>query len=594
MGQINKEKSGKAEGLKRVEKTRLPENLPGVIYRCANDRDWTMLDISNGCIDLLEYQPEDLIDDKIVSYGDLIVPEDRDLVFTEVQKAINEHKSYIIEYRIRTSSGKIKWVWEQGIGVFSDDGELLSLEGYITELTESRVMSKEEKYRLLVENIKDAIVISQFDRFIFFNEQFATMLGYTVAELTMKDYRDVYTVRGVEILRERSARRNRGEDVSSQYETVFKRKDGSDIDVEANVSIIQYKGSVATFAVIRDISDRKKVDLEIQKQKQYFEALYTSSPGAIVSLDMKHRIVNVNPQFERLFGHPLQEIEGKNIDDLIVPKDFLKDAKDTTKLIEKGGVAVKEAKRLKKDGTLVDVSIGGAPIIVDGKQIGIIAIYMDISLIREAEEEIRKQKQYFEALFTSASDAIVSLDLQGNVVSVNPFFEKLFGYTQVGIQGKNLDSFIVSGDSLSDASNITKAVQAGGITRFERKRKREDGSFVDVSVSGAPIIVDGEHVGALAIYRDISERKKAEEERERMISELQEALRKVNTLSGLIPICANCKKIRDDQGYWSDVELYISKHSAAEFSHGLCNDCMKKLYPEQYDRLRSQGKLKGN
>ncbi len=72
--------------------------------------------------------------------------------------------------------------------------------------------------------------------------------------------------------------------------------------------------------------------------------------------------------------------------------------------------------------------------------------------------------------------------------------------------------------------------------------------------------------------------------------ELQKALDKVNALSGLIPICANCKKIRDDKGYWNDVESYISKHSAAEFSHGLCDDCMKKLYPEQYERLRKQKK----
>jgi len=553
-----------------------------------------MLDISYGCVDLLEYQPEDLIYNKTISYSDLIEPDDRDMVFNEVQKAISERKSFIIEYRIRTASGKIKWVWEQGVGIFSDDGKLLSLEGYITELTEAQILNKEEKYRLLVENIKDAIVISQFDRFIFFNEQFASMLGYTSAELMMMDYRDVYTNTGIEILRERSARRNRGEDVPSQYETVFKRKDGSEIDVEANTTILNYKGSTATFAAIRDISDRKKIEMEIQKQKQYFEALYTSSPGAIVSVDMQHNIVNVNPQFERLFGHSLLEVKGKNIDDIIVPRDLRDDAKNTTELVQKGGVAIKESKRLKKDGTLVDVSISGAPIIVNGEQIGIIAIYLDISAIRAAEEEVQKQKQYFEALFASASDAIVTLDLNGNVVSINPYFEQLFGYTRADIYGKNLDSFIVKEDNIEDASTITRAVQDGGIAHFERKRMRKDGMFVDVSVSGAPIVVEGEHIGALAIYRDISERKKAEEERERMITELQEALRQVNTLSGLIPICANCKKIRDDQGYWSDVELYISKHSDAEFSHGLCNDCMKKLYPEQYDRLRAQGKLKGN
>jgi hypothetical protein len=75
-------------------------------------------------------------------------------------------------------------------------------------------------------------------------------------------------------------------------------------------------------------------------------------------------------------------------------------------------------------------------------------------------------------------------------------------------------------------------------------------------------------------------RQRAEAERERLIAELQGALANVKTLRGLIPICASCKKIRDDQGYWTQLESYLEKHSDAEFSHGLCLDCMRKLYPD--------------
>jgi len=68
-------------------------------------------------------------------------------------------------------------------------------------------------------------------------------------------------------------------------------------------------------------------------------------------------------------------------------------------------------------------------------------------------------------------------------------------------------------------------------------------------------------------------------------AELQEALAKIKTLSGLLPICASCKKIRDDKGYWNRIETYISDHSEAEFSHSICPECTKKLYPELYDAL---------
>ncbi len=78
-------------------------------------------------------------------------------------------------------------------------------------------------------------------------------------------------------------------------------------------------------------------------------------------------------------------------------------------------------------------------------------------------------------------------------------------------------------------------------------------------------------------------RRQAEEERERLISELRKALSEVKKLSGLLPICASCKRVRDDNGYWKQIELYIKEHSEAEFSHGVCPECAKKLYPEYYE-----------
>ena len=82
------------------------------------------------------------------------------------------------------------------------------------------------------------------------------------------------------------------------------------------------------------------------------------------------------------------------------------------------------------------------------------------------------------------------------------------------------------------------------------------------------------------LTREVAERIRAEQEREKMIIELQQALAQVKKLSGLLPICASCKKIRDDKGYWQQIEQYISEHSEALFTHGLCPECAKKLYPE--------------
>jgi hypothetical protein len=90
----------------------------------------------------------------------------------------------------------------------------------------------------------------------------------------------------------------------------------------------------------------------------------------------------------------------------------------------------------------------------------------------------------------------------------------------------------------------------------------------------------GRVTGWLFIVRDVTEQRTLELERERLIGELQAALADVKTLSGLVPICSSCKKIRDDRGYWRTVERYLSEHSDAQLTHGLCDDCLRRLYPD--------------
>jgi transcriptional regulator with GAF, ATPase, and Fis domain len=130
-----------------------------------------------------------------------------------------------------------------------------------------------------------------------------------------------------------------------------------------------------------------------------------------------------------------------------------------------------------------------------------------------------------------------------------------------------------------------------------------------LSVALIPIRADGEIVGLLQLndrradrftldmisfYEGIAAsigvalmRKRIEEERESLITELQKALSEVKTLSGLLPICSSCKSIRDDSGYWNQIEAYIRDHSEAEFSHGLCPECMKRLYPEYRKKIKN-------
>jgi len=124
----------------------LMNNLPGMVYRCRNDHDWTMEFVNKGCLDLTGYLPDDLIANRMVSYASLIVPEDRQRVEDEVQQGVTSQRPFQMEYRITDRAGAVRWVWEQGRGIFNASGDLVFLEGYITDNSERK--HAEEALRL--------------------------------------------------------------------------------------------------------------------------------------------------------------------------------------------------------------------------------------------------------------------------------------------------------------------------------------------------------------------------------------------------------------------------------------------------------------
>ena len=132
-------------------------NLPGMVYRCRNDKDWTVEFASDGCLLLTGYRPDELTGKGAVSYGQRIIhPDDRQPVWDQVQEALAQRRPFQLAYRIRTKSNEDKWVWEQGCGIFAADGSLLALEGFITDMTarkraEEDLKSGHRLFRLLAE-----------------------------------------------------------------------------------------------------------------------------------------------------------------------------------------------------------------------------------------------------------------------------------------------------------------------------------------------------------------------------------------------------------------------------------------------------------
>ena len=161
----------------------LLSNLKGMVYRCKNDRNWTIEYASDGCTELTGYKPE-VFYKKIIGYNDIILPKYREIIWDTWQKNIKEKKPVETEYEILTESGQTKWVWEKGCGIYDKDGNLMHIEGIISDITErKKAESRAEKLSKAVEQSPESIIITDKSGNIeYVNPQFTKLTGYTLGE----------------------------------------------------------------------------------------------------------------------------------------------------------------------------------------------------------------------------------------------------------------------------------------------------------------------------------------------------------------------------------------------------------------------------
>ncbi|MHB8836493.1 MAG: PAS domain S-box protein [Candidatus Methylomirabilia bacterium] len=245
------------------------------------------------------------------------------------------------------------------------------------------------------------------------------------------------------------------------------------------------------------------------------------------------------------------------------------------------------------------VAFAGHPLVVDGKTVGVMALFSRRPLEsfvlsalenvaqriaafigrQRAEEALRASENRYRELFDAASDGIYKTDARGVFTSMNRAGARIFGHESpeevIGRPALEYWRDPKDRERLRADLEREKSVTSWGIAA-----RKKNGEFLELETSSRILEGDdGAFLGIEGVLRDVTQRVKAEAERELILAQLQEAAANVKTLSGLLPICAGCKKIRDDQGSWSQVETYIRKHSEAKFTHGLCPDCQKVYFP---------------
>jgi len=257
---------------------------------------------------------------------------------------------------------------------------------------------------------------------------------------------------------------------------------------------------------------RKKVEEDLKKSQQEFACLFKSNPQALVYVDKKGNILDINPNFTALFGYSLKEIKGRNIDDGIVTSpDKMKEAKKLTNKALKEDFYF-ETIRKKKNGTLFSVAISGSRVIIGGRFKGLIASYRDITERQKLTDDLKNSEEKYRTLYENMPGVFYRTDKEGNLLMVNPPGARLLGYhSSEEIIGKNIakDIYYIPEDRKKFLDELKK--RKGTVKDYKVVLKKRNGTPVDVSTSSHYYYdSEGNIAGVEGIFIDITDRKEAE------------------------------------------------------------------------------------
>jgi two-component system cell cycle sensor histidine kinase/response regulator CckA len=327
---------------------------------------------------------------------------------------------------------------------------------------EEALRASEEKYRTILETIEEGYYETGIQgNFTFFNDSLCEILGYSRNELLGLNNRMITDRENAEsIYKTFDQVYTTGTPVMALDHDII-RKDGKKRYVEVSVSLKKDpKGIPVGFCgIIRDLTERKQAEKEIERRQRYLESVLHNAPDAIVTLDASHRIREWNPGAEQIFGYTRNEVVGKDLDDLIAPRNVQDEARSITQKVLSGEtVPPRETVRYRKDGTEVNVIISASPIIIDEKLQGIVAMYTGITERKRVEEEkkiLEAQLQYaqkMEAVGTLAAGIAhnfnnLLMGIQGNTSLMflktdpgHPFYARLKSIETAVANGSKLTS----------------------------------------------------------------------------------------------------------------------------------------------------------
>lgn len=515
------------DAIRESERTHavLLSNLPGMAYRCDFDQDWTMRFISEGCYKLTGYKPEDLLENKKLSFNQVINPEYRQWLWEQWNIVLLRKEMFQAEYTITTAMGEIKWVWEQGQGIYDEEGNVVAIEGFIADITDNKLAKEnlrksEENLAITLQSIGDGVIATDNGgRITRMNLQAEKLTGWKLDEVIGRPLNEIFRIvsakTGKPAVNPVYTVMQTGKTEGMANDTTLIARDGTRRQIADSAAPIfgNERNILGVVMVFSDVTEQYQVREDLKESEARFRLLAENAQDLIYRFRLfpDYGFEYVSPSSTSITGYtPEEYYDNPNL----VIKTIHPEDRYLWKQIVKGKINIYEPLFFRftiKNGYIVWIEQRGTPVYDEsGMLIAIEGIVRDITEIKRAEKEMLTQKAHFEALFRNTKDAIVYFDTQRKGFNINKQFTKMFGFELEEIRGKYISAVIDPLGKVTDYSS--PRILRGEDVKYESQRYNKAGEPIEVLIKGGPVYVDGKITGGYTIYSDITNRKQAERE----------------------------------------------------------------------------------
>jgi PAS domain S-box-containing protein len=521
----------------------LISNLQGMAFRCKNDRHYTMEFVSEGCKELTGYNESELLNNNVICYNNIIIKENRKYVWEQIQKALQRKETYSVDYCIKTKHGELKWLHENGKGIFNEDGTAIAIEGFVTDIskeknTEYELQKSHENYKNLVNFIPEGIVIHKHGKILFVNqkglmffgfERQEDMLGMAILDFVQPKFQSAFKKKIVDAYKGK-------EDVF--FEVDIKSKSGKVMQVETRSIPYTYQSESCILLAIHpietekllvretlraqiaeetnqklknEIAQKELAKKELLKSKEYTKSIINSSLDMILANDNNLAITEFNRAAQIIFGYSYDEVIGKPISMLYSSEASFKSVHKRMLL---DGVFSGEVSNRRKNGEVFESFVTATGLFDEqGRNIGSMGVSRDITKIKKERERLHLSEERYKAIYNQVFIGIARIDLSGKYVQVNQRFCNILGYTESELLGMSFQDITLP-EELPFRQQQFEEIIHSKILNFtvERKYRHKTGRVIETNVNVTLVLNEHQEPAYLVLVcEDITESKMNQE-----------------------------------------------------------------------------------